>query len=217
MTFGTRSLLLILLIIMMPLILLLYQEVEQNAYFMQHRVESAESPLLEGVDNAESPFLGVFVKDPVMNLLGKSFDEIKQELGEPDKEGYSRWLGPHYYILYEQEKGVVRFCSPEPVENGIAVSIILGPGQEILGAEVGMLFSEIKEILGEPAYGPELGMDNLYYMDYFFGEMSDQVPEVFISFSAACIDCPTQDVFIKWEAFEYRPGGTIAGGDITKR
>ena len=124
-------------------------------------------------------------------------------LGEPDEQGYSGWQGPHYYILFQHEKGVVRFCSPEPVENGIAVSIILEPGQEILGAKVGMLFSEIKEILGEPAFGPELGMDNLYYMDYFFGEMSHQVPEVFISFSAACIDCPTQDVFIKWEAFEY--------------
>ncbi len=53
--------------------------------------------------------------------------------------------------------------------------IILGLGQEVLGAKVGMLFSEIKEILGEPAFGPELGMDNLYYMDYFFGEMNHHV------------------------------------------
>ena len=176
-------------------------------------------------ENTARPDLNIRNKDPVLNLLGKSFDEVKQVLGEPDEQGYSRWLGPHYYILFQHGKGDILFSSPvsspvsspELLENKIAVSIILGPGQEILGAKTGMHFSEIKEILGEPAYGPELGMDNLYYMDYFFGEMSDQVPEVFISFSAACIDCPTQDVFIKWEAFEYRPGGTIAGGDITKR
>lgn len=112
-----------------------------------------------------------------------------------------------FYILFQQEKGFVRFCAPELAENKIAVSIILGPGQEILGKRVGMFFSEINDTLGEPAFGPELGMDNLYYMDYFFGEMNHQVPEVFISFSAACFDCPTQDVFIKYTQEDALHGG----------
>ena len=192
MIFSKRLPLIVISVFILAFVLFSYQVVENFAYSHRGMVE-----------NIASPDLKILNKDPVMNLLGKSFDEVKQVLGEPDEQGYSGWLGPHYYILFQHEKGVVRFCSPEPVESGIAVSIILGPGQEILGAKVGMLFSEIKEILGEPAFGPELGMDNLYYMDYFFGEMSHQVPEVFISFSAACIDCPTQDVFVKWEAFEY--------------
>jgi hypothetical protein len=35
------------------------------------------------------------------------------------------------------------------------------------------------------------------------GELNLQTPEVFISFSAADINGSTQDIFIKWEAYEY--------------
>ncbi len=151
--------------------------------------------------NLINPDLNI-LNDKIIELLGKSFDEVKQVLGEPDEQGYSSWLGPHYYILYHHDKGYIRFCAPEGAENYNAVSIILGPGQEILEARVGMLFSEIKEILGEPAFGPEDGMDNLYHMGYFFGEVNQQGQELLLSFSAVCIDCNTQDGFIKYEAFE---------------
>lgn len=145
--------------------------------------------------------LDTFNEDPVMNLLGKNFDEIIQVLGEPDEQGNSSWYGPHYFILYTHNEGVIRFCSPEDLEKEIAVSIILGPGKEVLDTRVGMTFPEIKDILGTPAFGPELSMDNLYYMDYFIGEINEQVPEYFISYSADAINSPTKDVFIKWEAF----------------
>ena len=85
----------------------------------------------------------MFEKDPIMSLLGKSFLEIRQVLGEPDEKGYSDWLGPHHYILYRYEEGFIRFCSPELLGNEIAVSIILEPGQEVLGAKAGMRFTEI--------------------------------------------------------------------------
>jgi hypothetical protein len=66
-----------------------------------------------------------------------------------------------------------------------------------------MTFPEIIDILGAPAFGPEFGMDNKYYMDYYFGEINHEMPEVFISFSAVAVNGPTDDVFIKWEAYEY--------------
>ena len=150
-----------------------------------------------------TPVSSMFEKDSAMSLLGKSFIEIKQVLGEPDEQGYSDWLGPHHYILYRYKEGFIQFCSPESIENEIAVSIILGPGQEVLGAKVGMRFSEITGILGTPDFGPEIGMDNLYYMDYFVGEINDQIPEVIISFAAVSINSPTDHVFIKWKAFKY--------------
>jgi hypothetical protein len=181
-----------LLISILPFVLLGCQSVDNPVYSHQQMVGSTGSPVLD-----------MFEKDPVLNLLGQSFDQIKQVLGEPDEQGYSGWLGPHYYILYRYKEGVIRFCSPESIENKIVISIILGPGQEVLGAKVGMLFPEIIDILGTPDFGPELGMDNLYYMDYFFGELIHQTPEVFISFSAVGINSPTLDVFIKWAAFEY--------------
>ncbi len=166
--------------------------------------QTVENPVLaprEKVESTGSPVLDIFEKESVLNLLGKSFDEIRQVLGEPDEHGHSDWLGPHNYILYQNREGVIRFCSPESIDM-IAISIILGPGQEVLGAKVGMLFPEIIDILGTPDFGPELDIDNLYYMVYSLGEINHQTPEVLISFSAVEINSPTHDVFIKWEAFE---------------
>ena len=166
-------------------------------------VVNPEYDHLQKAEYISNPVSNMFEKDPVMSLLGKSFLEIKQVLGEPDEQGYSGWFGPHHYILYRYEEGFIQFCSPELIENEIAVSIILGPGQEVLGAKAGMHFPEITGILGAPDFGPEIGMDNLYYMDYFGGEINDQRPDVFISFVADSMNSPTDHVFIKWEAFEY--------------
>lgn len=184
--------------------LLSCQIVENFAYTRQQRVEY--------IDNTGTD---MFEKDPLIKLLGKSFDEIKQVLGEPDEHGYSEWLGPHYYILFRNKKGAVRFCSPEPMENKIAVSIILGPGQEVLGVKVGMSFLEIKDILGTPSSGPDLSMDNQYYMDYFLGETGNQIPEIFLSFIADAVDSRTQEAFIKWEGFEYDQMEMKSGGKFT--
>lgn len=153
----------------------------------------------EKVESIEISTVDLFQKDPVMNFLGKSFDEIKQVLGEPEEQGYGNWSGPHYYMHFRYKEGVIRFFSPEEIENRIVVSIFLGEDQEVLGVKVGMTFSEIKNILGVPDYGPELGLDNLYYMDYFFGE-KNQMPEVFLSFFSDTINSPTNVAFLKWEA-----------------
>lgn len=146
----------------------------------------------------EGPAAGLFPEDSVMHCLGKSFCEVKRLLGEPDEEGYSSLYGPHQYMLYRQEEGVLRFGSPEGEEKTV-VSIILGPGQRVLGAKVGMTFPEIRKTLGEPEYGPDPGLDNLYYMDYFFGETDNGIPEILFSFSAEDITGPTGEAFIKWE------------------
>ncbi len=162
------------------------------------------SPNAPLAGNTEEATLDTWGNDPVMNLLGKRFDEIEQELGTPDEQGYDDWLGPHHYILFQHERGVMRIASPNHIEPRIAVSIILGPGQEVLDAKVGMTLEEIMAILGEPDFGPDRGMDNLYHMDYYFGrQLDDGMPEVFVSFSARAIDAPTDEAFIKWESFEH--------------
>ncbi len=145
------------------------------------------------------PISNLFENDPVMSLLGKSFIEITQVLGEPDEKGHSEAFGPHQYILYKHDKGFIRFASPDSLETKIAVSIILGPGREVLGATVGMQFPEIIDIVGTPDFGPEIGMEDIYYMDYFYGEINNQMPEIFVSFVAVSKDSPTAYVFIKLE------------------
>jgi hypothetical protein len=183
---------LLLLIIILPFVLFGCQALVNLEYYHQKEAESMENSIS-----------AMFEKDPVLSLLGKSFLEIRQVLGEPDEQGYSDWLGPHHYILYRYEEGFIQFCSPELIKNEIAVSIILGPGQEVLGARVGMRFPEIAGILGSPDFGPEIGMDNFYYVDYFWEEINDQIQKVFISFIAVNTDSPTDHVFIKWESFQY--------------
>lgn len=169
-----------------------YQRGGSSADFYLQEVEATEISTVEMIKIDKS----MMIEDTVMNLLGKSFYEIKQVLGKPDEEGYSELFGPHYYILFQQKKGFLQFCSPEPLENKVAVSVILGLGQEVLGVKVGMVFTEIKDILGPPDFGPELGMDNLFYMDYFIGE-------AYLSFSADSINGSTKDAFVKLEDFEY--------------
>lgn len=192
MTFCKRFTLMFLSVFILSFFLLGCRTVEVPGYSQQETMVSAEN-----ID------LDMFTEDSVLILLGKSFTEIIQVLGEPDEQGDSSLYGPHYYLLYLHKDGVIRLCSPKPMEKKIAVSIFLGPGQEVLGARVGMTFTEIMDILGAPAYGPEFGMDNKYYMDYFIEETNHPIQEVFISFSAEAIDSVTDDVFIKWEAYEY--------------
>lgn len=163
-------------------------------------VESGNNLQTEG-ENAIYPIAILLENDSAVSLLGKSFIEINSVLGNPDEEGNSGWSGPHQYILYTPEEGFIRFASPESVENEIAVSIILGPGQEILGAVVGMSFQDIVEILGTPNFGPEIGIDDLYYLDYYFGETNDQVPEIFVSFVAISMYSSTEYAFVKFESY----------------
>ena len=185
-------LLFLILLSILPFTLLGSQPVEQPVYAYRQEIESPGNLISNKFGN-----------DPVMDLLGKTFDELKQVLGEPDEQGRSSSAGVHNYILYRYKEGSIQFCSPTGLDNNIVVNIILGPGQEIYGVRAGMLFTEIMAILGTPDLGPELGINNIYYMDYYLGEINYQTPEVFISFSSVDINGPTQDIFIKWEAYEY--------------
>jgi len=157
----------------------------------------------EDCSNSVKPLTIMLKHDPALSLLGKNFSEIKEVLGDPAEEGSSNWYGPHNYISYEFNEGLVRFNSPQGLENNAAVSIILSGKHNILCARVGMSFSEIKNALGKPSFGPEQSMDGLYYMEYFLGNINNRTPEIVISFSAEKIDGPTTEAFIKWEAFDY--------------
>jgi len=188
----------LLLLFILPTILLGSKAAEKPVYSYRQKIESSGSPVFDKFEN-----------DPVIELLGNKFDEIKQVLGEPAEQGASSWLGPHNYILYQPEDGYIRFSSPEGLDDKKAISIIMGPGQKIYSVRVGMLFSEIMAILGTPDRGPEPGINGLYYMDYYLGKFKNQAPEILISFSAADINDPTQDAFIKWEAYEYNQRGQL--------
>ena len=197
----------LLVVIVLPFLLLGHAMEESDSNDLHNMVESRTESLLYTSYIHESDSLTklyLHEKDPALNLLGNSFAEIKEVMGDPDQQGYSSWNGPHNYMLYNHKDGTIIFCSPVDMDTKIAVSMFLGEGQEILGAEIGMTFEEIKDVLGTPDFGPESGMDDLYYLEYHFEEKIDELPEVFISFSADAIDGETRDVFIKWEAFEYK-------------
>ena len=199
-------------VIVLPFLLLGQAVEEPDSNDLQNMEESRADSLLYMSYIYESDSLTnlyLHEKDPVLNFLGNSFAEIKEVMGDPDQQGYSSWYGPHNYMLYNHKDGAIIFCSPVDMDTKIAVSMFLGEGHEILGAEVGMTFEEIKDVLGTPDSGPEPGMDDLYYLEYHFGEKIDGLPEVFISFTADTIDGETKDVFIKWETFEYKQEETF--------
>ncbi len=90
-------------------------------------VEGPEYSYQKGRNSAESPIVSMFEEDFAMNLLGKSFVEIKEVLGEPDEEGYSKQRrGLHNYIMrFKHKNGTIIFSSPKNMKNKVAVSIIL--------------------------------------------------------------------------------------------
>ncbi len=169
-------------------------------------------PVEAGYENNEAPAVssqtqtGPFTHHSALGLLGKSFYEIKEILGEPDHEGSSNMYGPHNYISYDYKAGTVRFNSPQGLNENLAVSIIMNGEHKIFCAGLDMSLSEIEEILGKPDFGPETGVDGLYHTVYYLGEIKNQVPEVFISFSAEDIEGEILEAFIKWEAFDYNYG-----------
>ncbi len=173
-----------------------------SAIFGFRAAENPSFAQLQVTENNGIPVPDRFESDPVVQFIGQSFGDIKQQLGEPHEHGSSSYLGPHNYILYRFKDGYIRFGSPDSEENSIVTSIIIEPGQEVLGAKAGMEFPEIAAILGEPDFGPEPGINNQYYMGYYWGEANEQVPEYVISFTADDIDAPTLDIFIKWEGYK---------------
>ena len=173
------------------------QETEKTKHLCSLKVEENESPGAPAIDS------GLWQKDSTLNLLGKSFAEIKEALGAPNEQGYSNEYGPAEYMLFKSKGGAIAFYSPEKLENKRAISIVLGEGKSILGTEVGMTFAEIEDTLGPPTFGPEPGMENSYFMDYFLGKTTNNKPEVLISFSADDISSGTYEVFIKWEAYNF--------------
>jgi len=173
------------------------QETEKNKHLYSLKLVDNESPEDPAIDSC------LLQKDSTMNLLGKSFAEIKEELGAPKEHGYSNEYGPADYMLFKNKDGAMVFYSPENLENKRAISIVLGEGKSILGTEVGMTFAEIKDILGPPTFGPEPATGNSYFMDYALGETTNDMPEVFISFSADDSSSGTHEVFIKWEAYDF--------------
>lgn len=174
-----------LLVIILPLILL---GAKVDVYSGQQSTNSLESSAAD-----------LFPNDPLLGLLGSSFAEVKQVLGEPDEQGFSSRPGPHHYMVFQHKEGVIKFYSPENTGNKTVVSIFLE--QEVLGAKTGMTFSQIIDILGEPDAGPEIGIDTLYYMDYYFGDTTSEIPEVYVSFVADALNTPTHETYIKWESF----------------
>ena len=214
--FSSKSYLSLGLFIILSSLLLLFLK----SYHLSENYAYSQEPGFtntENCSNSVKPLAIMLRRDPALNLLGKNFSEIKEVLGDPAEEGSSNWYGPHNYISYEFNEGTVRFNSPQDLENSMAVSIILSSKQKILCANVGMSFSEIKGVLGSPSHGPEQGMDDLYYMEYFLGNINNRTPKIVISFSAEEIDGPTMEAFIKWEAFDYKKVNDITEFQSVRR
>jgi len=95
----------------------------KTSYFSENHAYSQQPELarVENCSNSVKPLAVKIQNDPALNLLGKNFSEIKDIFGEPAWEGSSYQYGPHNYMSYEFNEGIVRFNSPQGLENNLAV------------------------------------------------------------------------------------------------
>jgi|GEM_PF-3544159 len=150
-----------------------------------------------GAVSAESRALNALNDDSLLRFLGSDFEEIRAVMGEPDETGSSGLYGPHEYMLFEDEGGAIyRFASPRTLDRKKAMSIIVGPGGQLMGIEVGMTLSEIEDRLGKPDWGPAVGKDNLYDIEYHLQD-TNGTSGIYLSFSARERDGPTIHAFVK--------------------
>ena len=67
-----------------------HREIQENTVSTDLNIIDVENPLFQKREIQEiiiSPGLQILNEDPVMNLLGASFTEVEQVLGEPDEQG----------------------------------------------------------------------------------------------------------------------------------
>lgn len=140
--------------------------------------------------------------DLIISLLKKNFSEVKQQLGEPDNEGYCGCYGEINYFHYEKEGLFI--MSPyygTPIQGDeIVTAIELREGNEVLNARVGMTFKEIEIVLGPPDDGPyECIEEGNYVLGYSIEDVTGFYSGEQINLSFYAIDPynPTYKAFIK--------------------
>jgi TolB protein len=103
----------------------------------------------------------------LINYLGMDLDEIEKSYGIPEDTGY--WSGSAYYS-YIDSKSIVFFYDEFGYSGypGKVWTLMYSGAQDILGARVGMTFTEIKEILGSPFAEEYSELDEDYILSYVF-------------------------------------------------
>jgi len=139
-----------------------------------------------------------FYKDPVLQYLGWSQEDIIELYGEPDIRGLIG--GPGGEFLYYGEKNIsFIFAGEDEIVNNLK----LFPGGEVLGVQVGMSFNEIEEILGPPRDRGYDEHDGCYSMVYWLGEEKNDLGEIEIYFHAVSdnANAPTESVMVLWKKY----------------
>ena len=103
----------------------------------------------------------------LINYLGMDLDNIEKSYGIPEDTGY--WSGSAYYSYIDSESTV--FFYDEFGYSGYpdkVWTLMYSGFEDILGARVGMTFTEIKEILGSPFAEEYSELDEDYILSYVF-------------------------------------------------
>jgi len=136
-----------------------------------------------------------FYEDPVLDNLGKTTREVIEEHGEPDS------VNAHYLGGTEFHYDGLPVSFVLAGEEGVVNNLYLNSGAEILGTEIGMTFSEIEDVLGEPEF---VGFDREYgeYVSvYFLGEKGAGIGELELWFSSSSEDDPTNSASVFWKKY----------------
>ncbi|GEM_PF-1448601 len=136
-----------------------------------------------------------FYEENIIEYLGWTEKDFVEKHGRPDRVT-QHYLGGE--VFHYEEMNMSLLFSKE----GVVSNISLSSGAEVLGVEVGMTFNQIKEILGEPTYGPDIDEhDGDYFMNYFLGDKTEDLGELELWISADERDGKTTRIDILWKKY----------------
>jgi hypothetical protein len=142
------------------------------------------------------PLKNNFYRDPVLSHLGMTKEKVIKKYGEPD---YAVEPGSNEKssLFYQDEKILFFLDDEKEVVNNMEIY----SGKEILGTKIGMTFSEIENILGEPNEKGYNFQDENYSLSYFLGKVTGGMGEVEIWFSSDTEDGKTNKATILWKKY----------------
>ncbi len=132
----------------------------------------------------------------LLGHFGMTQENIIDRYGTPTYRGSIGGPGGEVFF-YEDINISFIFAGEGKIVNNLEVF----DGVEVLGAEVGMTFDDIEEVLGEPR---DRGFDHyseVYTLVYFIGDESDGMGEVEIWFSADSDFGETKKAEIFWKKY----------------
>ena len=132
----------------------------------------------------------------LLGHFGMTQENIIDRYGTPTYRGSIGGPGGEVFF-YEDINISFIFAGEGKIVNNLEVF----DGVEVLGAEIGMTFDEIEEVLGEPRFRGFDEMEEKYMMVYFLGDATEGLGELELYIAAEGENVPTERIDVLWKEY----------------